>query len=589
MLEPSFSPAVHYAWQIAAEEAIQAGAPSIEPEHLLLGLLGLEKLVREPAPKGVSASDMNAIRAELDLVLSALPDRSAATKLRRAVRSRLPHGEAAENAHKISRSETSRRVFADAASLSAGAATTLSAFAIALSDALSGPWRSLATAFGLNLDCARTVWQQGAHSALRATPNAAPAGNPSETAVRLTREVESLDATINAGGALSSGGDAAPRLALLMETVWAQAPEKNLDDFLQSFLERLMSTLPAAGRGAILIPDSSTRLLLRAHVPIGAPSVSVTSAHRAMQEKRGVIWQEGDDLTVSQQQSSAQSGMYAPLIWNNVVFGVVCVDNYAKDSGFRRTDLTVLVAAAHHLALAVANEQLRIDLQTNTRILERLLSSFSPKLRSTLLEKARKGRLRLGGESSEVTVLFCDMRGFTQVSAAMSSEDVLDMLNVYFPALTETIFKYEGTVDKYIGDAVLAVFGSPEADTDQYSHALRCAIEMQERVREVNADRQKKKLPSCDVGIAVHCGDVLHGFIGSEDRMEFTVIGDTVNRTSRLCGGAGPGEIVLSPEFYKRVWNEVEAVQTSVPSKHEGNVPAYRVRGLRGRTAHTAS
>jgi adenylate cyclase len=587
MAESTYSRGVQYAWQIAAEEAIRAGASEIEPVHLLLGVLGLEKLIAEPNSAGVSAADVESICSELQILRQGLPKGTELGRLRKGLRAALPNGSLPSKLTKVSRSPAARQVFADASvNVPAGHTVSLVRFSVALSEALTDRWRSACADLGLDLGEAGAVWRP---LALRPVsplpPSSGQQRSGSETEVRLPVEVEALDASVATRDAFARHHDAAPRLAGFIELLWEQPPGRDLDDYLQRFLEGLLATIPSTGRGAILIPDQSHRLLLRAHVPLGSPSVSFTSAQRAMQEKRGIIWQVGDDLTHSQQQSSARSGMYAPLVWNSVVYGVVCVDNHSTGADFRASDLTFLVAAAHHLALTVAYQQLNSDLERNSEVLQRLLSNFSPKLRTTLLEKARRGRLRLGGESSEVTILFCDLRGFTRVSAAMSGEDIMDMLNEYFHVLTDTIFKYEGTVDKYIGDAVLAVFGSPEPDPEQYTHALQCAAEMQERVREVNVARANRKLPVCEMGVALHCGKVLHGFVGTSERMEFTVIGDAVNRTSRYCGGAVAGEIVLSPEFYKRVWNTVDAAQISVPSKHEGHLPGYRLIAVRSAEA----
>src|SRR5262249_5900430 len=98
---------------------------------------------------------------------------------------------------------------------------------------------------------------------------------------------------------------------------------------------------------------------------------------------------------------------------------------------------------------------------------------------------------------------------------------------------------------------------------------------------EVNDVRRSRGQTVCEMGIGIHCGEVLHGFVGSEERMEFTVIGDTVNRTSRYCDAAGPREVLISPELFQRVWKLVCATRTAVDTKHEGTLPAYQVEGLR--------
>ena len=116
-------------------------------------------------------------------------------------------------------------------------------------------------------------------------------------------------------------------------------------------------------------------------------------------------------------------------------------------------------------------------------------------------------------------------------------------------------------------DAILAVFGSPEPDPRQHENAVRAALRMQTAVSEITAARAAKGQTTCEMGLGVHSGEVLHGFIGAADRLEFTVIGDAVNRTSRYCDGAGAGEVLISPETHQRVWNVVRARQTTIAAK----------------------
>ena len=139
---------------------------------------------------------------------------------------------------------------------------------------------------------------------------------------------------------------------------------------------------------------------------------------------------------------------------------------------FSADDLRLFIAIAHHVALAIYSQRQTRDLQAQNLLLQRLLTHFSPKVRQRLLDRAGRGRLTLGGERSEVSILFSDIRGFTKMSAGMEPDDVVDMLNHYFAALVEAIFHCEGTVDKFIGDAILAVFGSPMPTRS--STATRC-------------------------------------------------------------------------------------------------------------------
>jgi len=159
---------------------------------------------------------------------------------------------------------------------------------------------------------------------------------------------------------------------------------------------------------------------------------------------------------------------------------------------------------------------------------------------------------------------------------------VMDMLNDYFSALADAIFAYDGTIDKITGDAILAVFGSPEPDPLRHEKALHAAMEMQSAMAAISDRRRQRGQATCTIGIGVHCGEVLHGFIGSSDRMELTVIGEAANWTSRYCDGAAGGEILISPALHQHLWRHVDAEFTTIQTKHEGPLGAYRLKGVKG-------
>jgi adenylate cyclase len=332
----------------------------------------------------------------------------------------------------------------------------------------------------------------------------------------------------------------------------------------------------------LLRDRGSNCLLLQAHVPAGEPSASMELAEHVLQQNSAVIWNPaaaaandiGARSLIGMQTTCA---MYAPLSWQNERLGALCVDTRHAGTTFTQDDLRLFIAISHHVALSIYSQRLTRDLQAQNQLLQRLLTHFSPKVRQRLLERAGRGRLTLGGERSEVSILFSDIRGFTRMSATMEPDDVVDMLNAYFAALVDAIFRCEGTVDKFIGDAILAVFGSPDPDPEHHRQALHAALAMQEAVQKLNAARKERNQPTCEIGIGVHSGDVLHGFVGTQERLEFTVVGDAVNRASRFCAAAGPNEIILSSEFLKHVWREVEVESRDVPTKHEGIWAAFRV------------
>jgi adenylate cyclase len=394
---------------------------------------------------------------------------------------------------------------------------------------------------------------------------------------------ETLDATV--AFEPQRRPNAIERLAALSELTWGCGTRGLLDSMLQKAVDELLRVVGKGERGVILVRDSKDgELLLRACGPSGAvPMISMTSAKRAIADRKGFIWKRGEDLSLSQKESNVESGMYVPLVVNGEAIGVICLDCFCPQQFFGRDDLLLVTSFAHQLALAIANNELQLTLKQNADVLERLLTNFSPKVRTRLLQRAQMGRLRLGGEQSVVSVLCADIRGFARLTAGMATDDVVSLLNEYFAALTDCIFRNDGTVDKFVGDAILAVFGSPEADPQHCRNAVLAGMDMQAAAREVSQRRKAKGDVSCEIGIGIHTGEVLHGFIGSPERMEFTIIGDAVNRASRYCDGAKGGEVLISPEIHQRAWNTVEAQQVSIPTKHEGDLVAYRVDRIRDR------
>ena len=150
----------------------------------------------------------------------------------------------------------------------------------------------------------------------------------------------------------------------------------------------------------------------------------------------------------------------------------------------------------------------------------------------------------LGGERREVTVLFCDIRGFTAVTEGMTPENVIAMLNEHMTAMTESVHRHHGVVDKFVGDLIMAVFGAPESSGDDAGNSARCALEMMETRRRLNA---VTKFPLLEIGIGIASGPAVAGCMGSESRLNYTVLGERVNLASRLCSVAPAGDVLLDP------------------------------------------
>jgi adenylate cyclase len=411
---------------------------------------------------------------------------------------------------------------------------------------------------------------------------------PAQGTAKSDVEIDSsLDAevTILRGGKGESPESFMQRQSWLLELHLELAKQKNLTDLLTMILQRAIAAISGAARGAVLLKskDSDALLLTVYSPPEGDPPVSETLVRKALKEAAAFMWRRtaDSDPAESIRRLSIESGIYAPMIRDGRPLGVICVDNPDVQSNFKPEDLRLMTALAHYAAMAVSNQQMQDDLRENATLLERLLTNFSPKLRHRIVSKAREGRLKPGGERSEITILFADMRGFTLATTNRDADEVMELLNDYLPALAQVVFDHEGTIDKFTGDGLLAVFGSPEPDPDQHRHALLAAWEMQLAMKRMSERRLKSGKIACELGVGVHSGDVLHGFLGGAELLEFTVIGDAVNRASRFCAGAPPGAVLLSPEVFQHVSQYVRAEPLVIETKREGNTNAYRVLELK--------
>src|SRR2546426_3819964 len=154
--------------------------------------------------------------------------------------------------------------------------------------------------------------------------------------------------------------------------------------------------------------------------------------------------------------------------------------------------------------------------------------------------------LSLGGTTSCITALFSDIRGFTSMSEKLQPQVVVQILNEYFADMTPIVFEYQGLLDKFMGDGLMALFGVPLQTEDAASNAVAAAIAMQRRMAMVNKDLRSLGLSEIAIGIGVNTGDVTVGYIGSRERTDYTAIGDTVNLAARLEKQAHAGQIIIS-------------------------------------------
>lgn len=194
---------------------------------------------------------------------------------------------------------------------------------------------------------------------------------------------------------------------------------------------------------------------------------------------------------------------------------------------------------------------------------ERLKLNFARYVSQHVMEKILKAEhvAKLEGERRKITVLFSDIRQFTKLSEQLPPEEVVLLLNEYFAMMLDVIFRYQGTLDKFLGDGIMVEFGAPLDDTLQEKHAILTAIGMQKELKKLNAKWEREKKPLIEMGIGIHTGLAVVGNIGSEKRIEYTAIGDTVNVASRLEQATKllKKPVLLSEMSYLPVQKEIKA------------------------------
>jgi adenylate cyclase len=273
-----------------------------------------------------------------------------------------------------------------------------------------------------------------------------------------------------------------------------------------------------------------------------------------------------------------RSTMCAPLVGGEgQVLGVLYVDNVTSTHRVDEEDLEFLAAFAGIAAVAIEHGQFSERIRHELVVRNNFERYFAPNLAARIA--GSPDSVKLGGDKRPVAVLFSDIRGFSELSRSMTPDDMASLLSEYFTEMVDCVFRHGGTLDKFIGDAVMAQWGAPIATDDDADRAVRAAIEMMRALEALNASWRAAGRPELAIGIGLSYGEVFAGNIGSERRLEFTVIGDTVNLASRLCAAADAGEILLSDEI-RRALRSPPMLDERPPLELKGSaqpVPVYRV------------
>jgi adenylate cyclase len=245
-----------------------------------------------------------------------------------------------------------------------------------------------------------------------------------------------------------------------------------------------------------------------------------------------------------------QSALCAPLLGGEgTVLGLIYLDNLGATHSFSEEDLDFLTAFSSMISVAIDNSRLVERARREAVMLSNFQRYFAPDLARQI--GGQEGAIQLGGAKRRVVVLFSDIRGFTTISESMSPDGIARLLTDYFTEMVEIVFEHGGTLDKFIGDALMSLWGAPLARMDDADRAVAAAIAMQRALERLNEGWQRDGRPTLTAGIGINVGEVFAGNIGSERRLEYTVIGDAVNTAARLCSEASPAEILISDALYR--------------------------------------
>ena len=246
-----------------------------------------------------------------------------------------------------------------------------------------------------------------------------------------------------------------------------------------------------------------------------------------------------------------RSIMCVPLKIKEEVIGIIYVDNRMVAGAFTDESIGLLTTFANQAAISIENARLYENVVNETKIRMNLQRYLSPNIANDIITK--KEKIVLGGERVECSILFADICGFTSISEKFLPERVVGTLNEYFSAMAKIIFGNQGTLDKFIGDCIMAVFGAPIFIPYSAQNAVNTGLAMLKKLAVLQKKWESEGNPSFSVRIGINTGEVIAGNIGSPDRMDYTVVGNNANLASRIESYARPMTILISESTYTKV------------------------------------
>lgn len=344
---------------------------------------------------------------------------------------------------------------------------------------------------------------------------------------------------------------------------------------LLNLLMDLALRILQARRGFIMLYDEPSKTL---KVKVARNMGGELEPAKTTRMSQTIAWQtfEKGEVITTEDATKDQRFRTQESVISYAIGSVICVPLVAKEKGkigviyldtsvtqrqFGEGDSEFMQSFANQAAIAIENAQLYEKIKAEEKIRERLQRFFSPSVVKKIM--AEEGAVVLGGENRIATIVFCDIRGYTSLTEKINTLTAVQILNDFLSSMTEEVFTHEGTLDKYIGDCVMAIFGAPVAHPDDPLRAIKAALGMKERVHTLREEWRKNlkiaEVEAFEIGIGIHTGEVIAGNVGNINRMEYTVVSTAVNLASRLENAALPGQILISKDTYKSTKDFIKA------------------------------
>ena len=379
---------------------------------------------------------------------------------------------------------------------------------------------------------------------------------------------------------------------ILVQVAKTLISAEDLETVLQKVMDLIFEYLPV-DRGFLLLKEGDgltlriSRLKSKQRLTADGTPYSRTIVDMVVRQKVAVLTSDAQaderfEAGQSIRMQQIRSAMCAPLWSRDSVIGVIHVDSPLHVGTFTEKDLDLLTALANFAAVAIERAQLHDRVVEEKRIRGRLERYHSPQVVEEIIADAAATGSFKAARTKTVTIAFADLVGFTSWSERMPADELAKLLTHFFTLASDAIFLNQGTIDKFVGDAVMAFFGAP---IDQPDHALRAvaaAVKIQEGMRDWNREREKQGEAPLSARIALNTGEAIVGEIGSERRVDYTVLGNAVNVAARMEEFvATPGDIVIGPKTYEMIRDEYRVAQLGYFALKglSSQVPLYKVIG----------